>query len=130
MLITDYVGTYVVRQGSTAKAEPHIEAGDTIYVGTGTHNATPPSTNGALETIGMTIWRNGAQVFPATGTGVMTFIENSVMWRGQVGTTTNRVQFTVALINDGGFATWKALYGAVIQVDPQVVGAWGADDRP
>lgn len=128
--INDYVGAYTVTQGSGSGAGGFaMQDGDRIYVGVPAKNASGVSG----DTVGMTVWRNEVQVFPmiediaaSTTNALMTFSgDSNVYWNGELGGEPYWIQFTLVVIGD-----WKVLYGAVIQTDPEVVGAWGADDRP
>jgi hypothetical protein len=125
MDITDFVGTYTVREGSTSKIGLSLEIGDIIYVGTGTHGA--PVVSG--DQVGMSAWSGGTQIFPPPGTIAMfTYLNSSLHWEGLMGGALYQIQFSLSRVP--GVPPWRALYGTVIDVDPEVVGAWGADDRP
>ncbi len=130
--INDYVGSYTIRVGSLNDIGLQFQVGDKFYIGTGTHDDPPP----AGDKVGVAIFNPDGvtRKFPAPGEANPAYFEmvsGNLVWRGfdRVNQVEYQVQFTLVELPAELGATFRTIYGAVLMVDPDVVGVWGADDR-
>lgn len=125
--IHSFVGEFTIRNGSGVAGV--IETGDTLYIGTGTHNA--PRVDG--NRVGLSVFdTDGTQRFPLDeGTAHFVFqgdrLEHKFSDRSGL-TVTVVLSLYEAQRQDG--LLYRAPYGLVVAGDPDQVGAWGADDNP
>ena len=125
--IQSFVGEFVIRNGSGVGNV--IEAGDTLYIGTGNHLAPPVDGN----RVGVSIFADdGNRRFPSEERpAYFTFRGGRLEFESP---SVDGLQMTIVLSlyqaqrNDGTF--YRAPYGLVVLGDPDQVGAWGADDNP
>lgn len=131
--IPDYIGQYTIRVGSLNEIGVQFEVGDKFYIGTDTHHDPPPQG----DKVGVSIYAPDGvtRKFPPPedpGYAYFEMIAGNLVWRG-VDPSNHieyQVQFTlVELPADMPAVTFRTIYGAVLMVDPDVVGVWGADDR-
>lgn len=127
--IQQYVGEYKIRVGSLNVVGPVFEAGDKFFVGTGTHNDPPPQGN----LVGVSIYSPDGmtQKFPEPGAPDANFEMDSgnLVYQLPEKDPEYQIQFTLIEVPQRSGATFRTIYGAVVMLDPDVVGVWGADDQ-
>lgn len=131
MEIYDFIGQFTMTQGSRditvggRTLQKFIEAGDKLYVGTGTHNDPVVQSDG---TLGVTIWNQDGQKYPEND-GVAYF-SHKLGRLSHLGTYDGQpLSLVISLYRAsvvGGL--YRAVYGVVTWGDPDQVGAWGAED--
>jgi hypothetical protein len=129
--IHQYVGEYKIRVGSLNVVGPVFEIDDKFFVGTGTHNDPPPQG----DKVGVSIYSPDGmtQKFPAPGDPDAWFemVSGNLVYFITDRTTLDvyQIQFTLVEVPEPSMTTFRTIYGAVIMLDPDVVGVWGADDQ-
>lgn len=131
--IEDFVGTYTIRAGSANEIGVQPTYGDKVYIGTGTH-FDPPRQG---DKVGLSVFSpEGERKFPDPADPSPAYFyltdASNLLWVGH-DTHHELYQIQLTLIelpeNQQLQATYRTIYGAVLKVDPDVIGVWGADDQ-
>lgn len=122
MTASDYVGTYYVKVVDE-KVAPDLSRGDRIEI----------ATDGVDETTAyVTITREGGGTI-VEGAAFLLSHEFGCL-RGDTLPIAGHVmlisRYEEQTLQEGEEKVYKALYGAIIEKDPDSVGTWGADDDP
>lgn len=129
--IYNYAGTYTVRVGSSQSDLPiSLQVGDTINIGTGAKKDAPVVDG---NRVGLSIYRQDQRVFPPPGSEPVyfNFDQNNLVWIGpDINGNSYMIQWSLIILPQAEPGSYfYALYGTVVQRDPDVVGVWGADDQ-
>lgn len=133
-VIEDFVGVYTIRVGSENNIGVQPAFGDKVYIGTGTHDD-PPKTG---DKVGLSLYSTeGVRKFPPPEDPQPAYFHlsdaSNLVWIGQdADKTLYQIQLTLIELPDDVpqlTETYRTIYGAVLLVDPDVIGVWGADDQ-
>lgn len=135
--IGDFVGTYTIRNVVSPSAEPLLQVGGRILIGTGSEfgDRVPYLAEGGYVVTGFAILANDGTPLLSTEDETqaplqLALVESSLRWAGWFQGQPLRIYVSTYEINSPGGVRTRGLYGSTVYEDPDQVGVWGADDTP
>jgi len=131
--IAHFVGVWTVRY--VAGAEPWLQAGWQLFLGTGTAGDPAPYLGGdGNPCLGVTVKDDKGDVQLTGGGGAqpiaLMFLDGELRWNGFHEGKPLRLYLSLATGEAPGGVPFAFLYGSTVWGDPDQAGVWGADTRP